>query len=52
MNNMNLQDTMDDYDYTAFDEIADGIIDTISTEERKETKQISLELSHYTKQLQ
>ena len=29
MNNMSFENTMDDYDYNAFDEIADGIIDTI-----------------------
>ena len=29
MNNMSFQDTMDDYDYTAFDEIADTFIPNI-----------------------
>ena len=41
---MNLETTMDNYDYTAFDEIADNISDIILTEESKRTKQIPLEL--------
>ena len=38
MNNMSFENTMDDYDYTAFDEIADTISDTILTEESKKSK--------------
>ena len=35
---MSFQDTMDDYDYTAFDDIADTISDIILTEESKKPK--------------
>ena len=41
---MSFQDTMDNYDYTAFDEIADSISDTILTEESKKPQKIPLEL--------